>query len=183
MTLSLNRKSKTVSAFAPIPVSGKGASGLYQPKSTARRGRHRKPPLSERIASEHGKRLLSFSLIGFGVFAAGLAVQIFLVQVAGLPKVEAYLFQLVLSVQVNFLANYSWTWGDRDAPFWRSCWRYNIKRASGVLVNLGLYPILIHFEMNYLVANTVLVVALTPVNYVLGHFWTFAADSRVQATR
>lgn len=143
----------------------------------AARGRHRKPQILRRVGSEHGKRLLSFSLIGFGVFAAGLVMQVLFVQVTGIPKVQAYVIQLVLSVQVNFLANYRWTWGDRGAPFWRSCWRYNIKRLAGILLNLALYPVLIHFGMNYLVANAALVIALTPVNYVLGHFWTFATDS------
>ena len=97
-------------------------------------------------------------------------------EVFGVPKEQAYVAQLVLSVQVNFLANYRWTWGDRDAPFWRSCWRYNIKRLAGTLLNLCLYPILIHFGVNYLAANALLVVVLTPVNYVLGHFWTFAPN-------
>lgn len=142
------------------------------------RGRHRKPGLIRKIGAEHGRRLASFSVIGFGVFAAGLVVQMFLVEVLSVPKVPAYVFQLILSVQVNFLANYRWTWGDRDAPFWRSCWRYNVKRLAGVLVNLVLYPVLIHMGMNYLIANTALVIALTPVNYVLGHFWTFAAGGR-----
>jgi putative flippase GtrA len=141
------------------------------------RGRHGKPQLVKRMTSEHGKRLMSFSLTGFAVFAAGLGVQVVLVQVAGLPKVPVFVMQLFLSVQVNFLANYHWTWGDRDSPFWRSCWRYNIKRAAGTLLNAGLYPILIHFGMNYLAANTLLVVALAPANYLLGHFWTFAVES------
>ena len=125
--------------------------------------------------------MTSFSLIGFGVFAAGLVAQVFLVRVAGVPKVQAYIAQLVLSVQVNFLANYRWTWGDRDAPFWRSCWRYNIKRLAGTLLNLCLYPILIRFGMNYLVANALLVIVLTPVNYILGHFWTFAPNRKDKA--
>jgi putative flippase GtrA len=126
------------------------------------------------MASEHGRRLVSFSLIGFGVFAAGLGAQVLLVQVAGVPAVPAYVMQVVLSVQANFLANYHWTWGDRNAPFWRSCWRYNVKRAAGTALSLSLYPMLIRLGMNYLVANALLVVVLTPANYVLGHFWTFA---------
>ena len=40
------------------------------------------------------------------------------------PTVLAYVTQLVLSVQLNFLANFKWTWSDRNAPFWRICWRY-----------------------------------------------------------
>jgi putative flippase GtrA len=146
-----------------------------------RRGRHRRPSLLRKIGSEHGKRLVSFSLIGFGLFAVGIALQAFLVQVAGIPKVEAFIIQLAVLVQVNFLANYRWTWGDRDAPFWRSCWRYNLKRLGGLLLNFALYPVLIHFGMNYLAANALLVVALTPANYVLGHFWTFAGSNKAAA--
>jgi len=119
---------------------------------------------------------MSFSLIGFGLFAVGIFLEAFLVQVAGIPKVQAFIIQLALLVQVNFLANFRWTWGDRDAPFWRSCWRYNLKRLAGVLLNFALYPVLIHFGMNYLAANALLTVVLTPVNYILGHFWTFAAS-------
>lgn len=150
-------------------------------RRATRRGRHRKPPILRKIGSEHGKRLASFSLIGFGLFAIGILLQAFLVQVVGVPKVQAFIIQLALLVQVNFLANYRWTWGDRGAPFWRSCWRYNLKRLAGILLNFVLYPVLIHFGMNYLAANALLVVALTPANYVLGHFWTFAANNRVPA--
>lgn len=157
--------------------TGRGTGGRGHAGRAAKSGRHRKPQPLGRMRSEHGRRLISFSLIGFGVFAAGLAAQIFLVQIAGLPKIEAYILQLGLSVQANFLANYRWTWGDRDAPFWRSCWRYNVKRLAGVLLNLVLYPVLIHFGMNYLAANVLLVIMLTPANYILGHFWTFASDS------
>ena len=150
-------------------------------RQTTRRGRHRRPSPLRKIGSEHGKRLVSFSLIGFGLFAVGIALQAFLVQVAGIPKVEAFIIQLALLVQVNFLANYRWTWGDRDAPFWRSCWRYNLKRLAGILLNFAIYPILIDFGMNYLAANALLVVALTPVNYLLGHFWTFSANNKASA--
>jgi amino acid transporter len=83
--------------------------------------------------------------------------------------------QVVLSVQANFVANLRWTWSDRNAPFWRSCLRYNAKRAAGTVLSLALYPLLIKLGMNYLIANGVLVVLLTPANYVLGHWWTFAA--------
>lgn len=141
----------------------------------ARQGRHRRPHPLRQIASEHGRRLASFSIIGFGVFAAGLAMQVVLVQVIHTPKMPAYVMQLALSVQVNFLANYRWTWGDRDTSFWRSCWRYNIKRVGGVLISLGIYPWLIRLGMNYLTANALVVVGLTPANYLLGHFWTFAS--------
>jgi putative flippase GtrA len=157
--------------------------GLPHPARTSRRGRHRKPRLLKKIGSEHGRRLASFSLIGFGLFAAGIAAQAFLVQVVGIPKEQAFIIQLALSVQVNFLANYHWTWGDRDAPFWRSWWRYNIKRLGGILLTFVLYPVLVRLGMNYLAANALLIAALTPANYVLGHFWTFAIGDQVASEK
>jgi putative flippase GtrA len=174
----LKDEPRTASAYTSAPPIGEG--GLHYTGRAGSRGRHRKPRPLKEIGSEHGKRLLSFSLVGFGVFAAGLGAQVFLVQIIGFSKIEAYVIQLVLSVQANFLANYHWTWGDRGAPFWRSCWRYNIKRLAGIVFNLGVYPVLIHFGMNYVAANAFLVIALTPVNYVLGHFWTFAAASQAK---
>jgi putative flippase GtrA len=91
-----------------------------------------------------------------------------------MPTVPAYVTQLVLSVQANFLANYKWTWSDRNAPFWRSCFRYNIKRGAGTLLSFTLYPLLVRLGINYLVANGLIVILLTPANYILGHWWTFA---------
>lgn len=142
------------------------------------RGRHRKPSLISRVASEHGKRLTSFSLIGFAIFALGICFQAFLVRFLHVSAVPAYVVQVVLSVQANFVANLRWTWSDRNAHFWRSCLRYNVKRAAGTVLSLALYPLLIKLGMNYLIANGVLVALLTPANYVLGHWWTFAAHDQ-----
>ncbi len=158
------------------------SSGSYNATQRSRyelkRGRHRRSSTFKQIRLKHGRRLISFSLIGFAVFAAGLLVQVLLVKAFGIPKVTAYGIQLVLSVQINFLANYRWTWADRNAPFFRSCWRYNVKRTAGTCLNFGLYPVLIHLGMNYLTANALLVVLLTPANYILGDLWTFAARAR-----
>jgi putative flippase GtrA len=151
------------------------SAAIGRPKG---RGRHRKTHLASRIVSEHWKRLTSFSLIGFGVFGLGIIFQALAVRFTSISAVTAYYVQLVLSVQVNFLANLRWTWGDRNAPFWRSGMRYNMKRAAGTLVSLAVYPILVRLGMNYLIANAALVVIFTPANYVLGHWWTFAVRDR-----
>jgi putative flippase GtrA len=135
-----------------------------------------------RIASHHRKRLTKFSIIGFSIFALGLCLQALLVRIIHLPAVPAYVIQLVLSVESNFLANYRWTWSDRHAPFWRAWRRYNLKRTAGVLFSLAVYPLLIKLGMNYLIANGLLVAVLTPTNYVLGHLWTFASKDRPAET-
>jgi putative flippase GtrA len=135
-----------------------------------------------RITSQHRERLTKFSIIGFAIFALGLCLQALLVRVMRIPAVLAYVIQLVLSVESNFLANYRWTWRDRRAPFWRAWRRYNLKRAAGTLFSLAVYPLLIKLGVNYLIANALLVALLTPTNYVLGHVWTFASDDRPART-
>lgn len=162
----------------PVPTRLRSVFATAEPAQPRERGRHRKPSLISRVASEHGKRLTSFSLIGFAVFALGICFQALLVRLTHVPAVPAYVVQVVLSVQANFVANLRWTWSDRNAPFWRSCLRYNIKRAAGTALSLALYPLLIKLGMNYLIANGALVVLLTPANYVLGHWWTFASRDR-----
>jgi hypothetical protein len=66
-------------------------------------------------------------------------------------------------------------WSDRNAPFWPSCLRCNIKRVAGTVLSLTLYQALMKLDRNYLIANGVFVVLLTVANYFLCHWWTFVA--------
>jgi putative flippase GtrA len=126
------------------------------------------------VVFAHWKRLGIFSLIGFSIFVFGLCFQALLVRAMHAAPVPAYVAQLVVSVEANFLANFRWTWKDRAVPLGRAFRRYNLKRAAGVLFSLSLYPFLIRLGMNYLLANALIVALLTPANYILGHLWTFA---------
>lgn len=174
---TLSYRAPEIESFDSAFSSG-SCNATQRSRYELKNGRHRRSSTFKQIRLTHGRRLISFSLIGFAVFAAGLLVQVLLVKAFGMQKITAYGIQLVLSVQINFLANYRWTWADRNAPFFRSCWRYNVKRAAGTCLNFGLYPVLIHLGMNYLAANTLLVIMLTPANYILGDLWTFAARTR-----
>jgi len=161
-----------------IEVSPASPSLTLEPESqSVRHGQHRKPDRAPGVVAQHSRRLASFGIIGFGVFALGVCFQALLVREAHMPKEAAYVTQLLLSVQVNFLANYKWTWSDRNAPFWRSWFRYNLKRGAGTLLSLALYPLLVRLGINYLAANALLVILLTPANYILGHWWTFASSN------
>jgi putative flippase GtrA len=165
------RKERTL-----IEVSSPSPSLTLEPeRQSVRHGQHRKADRVPGAVARHSRRLASFSLIGFGVFALGVCLEALSVREGHMPKETAYVTQLLLSVQLNFLANYKWTWGDRKAPFWRSCFRYNLKRGAGTVLSLALYPVLVRLGVNYLVANALLVILLTPVNYILGHWWTFSS--------
>ena len=116
------------------------------------------------------------AFLDFDAFRFRDHIRSLLVRTIHAPPVPAYMAQLVVSVEANFLANFRWTWKDRNVPFGRAFRRYNLKRAAGVLFSLSLYPFLIRLGMNYLLANALIVALLTPANYILGHLWTFAPE-------
>ncbi len=129
----------------------------------------------EQRAARHWMRLPIFGLIGGGVFIIGLIMQVALVEKFGMASVPAYVVQGIASIQLSFLLNRYLTWRDRSVSFWRAMWRFNAQKAFMTAINMGAYAILVRLGMQYIAANIVLTAVFTPVNYVIGHYWSFAA--------
>jgi 4-amino-4-deoxy-L-arabinose transferase-like glycosyltransferase/glycosyltransferase involved in cell wall biosynthesis/putative flippase GtrA len=151
--------------------------------------RHRQPPNSAvgavgDVAHRHWIRFAVFGAIGGLVFVAGLALQILLVHVLHVGAVLAYIAQGVFSVQLSFLLNRYVTWRERSLPFLVSWRRFNAQKIVMSVVNAVAYAGLIRLGMEYIAANIVLTAFFTPVNYVIGHRWSFTSRKRmVQAAR
>ena len=128
-------------------------------------GRHAGAP---HAVDQHTVRFTVFAAIGGSIFVAGLAIQAGLTGQLHLAAFASYLVQAVVSVEASFLLNRWLTWRDRDSPLWASFARFNIQKTVTVTANLVLYYGLLRLGMNYLVANVVLTVAFTVVNYVAG---------------
>ena len=120
-------------------------------------------------------RFTTFGAIGGSVFLAGLALQFALVRRLHMNVIAAYAVQSIASIEASFLLNRWLTWRDRDAPLWRSLWRFNVSKTITVILNFVLYAGLIRLGMNYLVANIALTAAFTVVNYVAGDKFAFQA--------
>jgi putative flippase GtrA len=149
------------------------------PVAAAGYGRHRKPsPRISEIVARHWMRFTSFSAIGGGVFALGLALQIIFVRYLHLVPDVSYLGQGIISIQVSFLANYFWTWRDVDSAFWPCGLRFNVQKILVTVPNLALYAALTWIGMNYLLANIVVTGIFTVINYVLGDRWVFTPSRR-----
>jgi 4-amino-4-deoxy-L-arabinose transferase-like glycosyltransferase/putative flippase GtrA len=127
----------------------------------------------QQSTDRHWLRLPIFGLIGGGVFSFGLVLQVVLVQRLHMAAVPAYFAQGFTSIQLSFLLNHYLTWRDRSVPFWRALWRFNAQKALMTAIIVGVYAILIRFGVQYIVANIALTVVFTPVNYVIGHYWSF----------
>jgi putative flippase GtrA/GT2 family glycosyltransferase len=145
----------------------RGAKGRRPRKAawSASTGRHAvaAPPLRRR-----GARFMIFSGIGGFVFLLGIALQVVLTGKFHVQPVVSYIIQAIVSVEASFLLNRWLTWRDRNTPFWPAFARFNAQKTVTIILNLLLYAGLLRLGMNYLVANVVLTVVFTIVNFVAG---------------
>lgn len=142
-------------------------------------GRHHAPDAGRTaVVRRHAGRFTSFSLIGGGIFAAGLLIQALLTGGLHVPSFESYLVQAVVSVESSFLLNRWFTWRDARTPFGQAFWRFNAQKVITVTMNLILYAGLLKLGMNYLLANILLTVIFTFVNYVGADRFVFLRGSK-----
>ena len=128
---------------------------------------------SRGLVNTHRSRFTRFSVIGCGIFLAGLALQAALTGGLRVPAFLSYVVQAVVSVEASFLLNRWVTWRHRGTAFWPSLLRFNAQKAVTVAANLLLYSGLLRLGVNYLLANVVLTAVFTVVNYVGGDRFVF----------
>ncbi len=126
----------------------------------------------------HRFRFSLFALIGGGVLAAGLALQIVLVRYAHLGPDPAYAAQAVFSIELSYLLNRYLTWRDRSAGWWAAAWKFNVQKLLMTVVNLAAYALLVRLGLQYVIANLVLTAVCTPVNYFAADLLVFARGGR-----
>ena len=130
-------------------------------------GRHREPQSRRHsLLRRHGSKFTSFALIGGGIFVAGLLIQAVLTSGLHVSSVVSYLVQAVVSVESSYFLNRWVTWRRVHAPFWSSFLRFNLQKVVTVTLNLVLYGILLRLGVEYLLANILLTVLFTFVNYI-----------------
>jgi putative flippase GtrA len=144
--------------------------------------RHAGPPAGsparDTVASLAGRlwgqrtRLTIFGLNGTAVFAAGLMIQIILVQYAGMAHVPSYIAQTVASIQLSFLLSRYLTWRDRSVSFLHGLTRFNAQQLAVTGLGMAGYAVLDRLGMNYVVANVVVTGLLTPVSFLSSHLWS-----------
>jgi 4-amino-4-deoxy-L-arabinose transferase-like glycosyltransferase/glycosyltransferase involved in cell wall biosynthesis/putative flippase GtrA len=139
---------------------------------------HGSPSPGGGVLRRHGARFTSFSLIGGGIFVLGLLIQAVLTGGLHIPSFESYLVQAVVSVESSFLLNRWFTWRDARTPFWPAFWRFNAQKVITVTANLILYAGLLKLGMNYLLANILLTVVFTFVNYIGADRFVFLRGSK-----
>jgi putative flippase GtrA len=117
-------------------------------------------------------RLTIFGLNGTAVFAAGLMIQIILVQYAGVGHVPSYIVQTVASIQLSFLLSRYLTWRDRSVSFGHGLIRFNAQQLAVTGLGMAGYAVLEWLGMNYVIANVLVTGLLTPVSFASSHLWS-----------
>ena len=117
-------------------------------------------------------RLTIFGLNGTAVFAAGLMIQILLVQYAGVGHVPSYIVQTVASIQLSFLLSRYLTWRDRSVSFGRGLIKFNAQQLAVTGLGMAGYAVLEWLGMNYVIANVLVTGLLTPVSFASSHLWS-----------
>jgi putative flippase GtrA len=117
-------------------------------------------------------RLTIFGLNGTAVFAAGLMIQIILVQYARVGHVPSYIVQTVASIQLSFLLSRYLTWRDRSVSFGHGLIRFNAQQLAVTGLGMAGYAVLEWLGMNYVVANVLVTGLLTPVSFASSHLWS-----------
>lgn len=128
------------------------------------------------LAARHWARFGTFSAIGAFTFALQFSGLALLVQVWHADRIISYVAVLVTAIQICFLLNLRITWRDRQLSWWVAWRRFNLQKAVTVGINIVLYASLVKLGINYLIANVLTTGALTAVNYMAGHSWSFAAQ-------
>lgn len=124
----------------------------------------------------HKNQLISFGLIGGGVFVLGVVLLHVFVSNLGMSPGWGFFWQGIVSVEVSYLLNWRFTWGYRQASFLQSLLRFNISRGLTIPLNQGLYVAFIWLGMGYQVANVVETAIFIVVNYFIGHLWSFKSN-------
>lgn len=117
-------------------------------------------------------RLTIFGLNGTAVFAAGLMIQIILVQYAGVGHVPSYIVQTLASIQLSFLLSRYLTWRDRSVSFGHGLIKFNAQQLAVTGLGMAGYAVLDWLGMNYVIANVLVTGLLTPVSFASSHLWS-----------
>ena len=118
------------------------------------------------------RRLGMFSGIGAVVFVVGTAFQWALIR-AGMGSTASYIWQAVVSIELSFALNRFFTWRDRHVDLFGAFAKWNAQKFALSVPNVAAYYLLIWLGMNWLVANVLLTIGFTVINYAGAHLWSF----------
>ncbi|HEY2521527.1 MAG TPA: GtrA family protein [Streptosporangiaceae bacterium] len=180
----VQRPARPRPSWTPVPSQARPGPAWTPAPNPAPPGRARTPdPAAARGPRAAGSvvrarvwgqrtRLTIFGLNGTAVFAAGLMIQIILVQYLGMAHVPSYIVQTLVSIQLSFLLSRYLTWRDRSVSFGHGLIKFNAQQLAVTGLGMAGYAVLDWLGMNYVIANVLVTGLLTPVSFASSHLWS-----------
>ena len=126
----------------------------------------------------HIRRIIVFTVFGITGFFLGIALMHLFVSVMDMNATIAYIVQTIITVSINYVMNWRFTWGDRRAFFWYNAYRFGLSRITMIGLSTVLFAILVNYlGLNYQLVNIGLTLTSTTVTYVISHKWLFATTT------
>lgn len=131
-----------------------------------------------RFIVEKVKTFIKFSIVGLSGVVVNMGFLWLFVEVTRFDKRVAGALSIEISIINNFIWNNYWTWKGRSGiPFLNRFLRYNlITLLTSAIFNYFLYIFLLHFGINYLIAQLAGIALAVMINFVLFEKFVFIKD-------
>jgi dolichol-phosphate mannosyltransferase len=127
---------------------------------------------------EKAKTFIKFSIVGFSGVIVNMGLLWIFVELFKWDKRFAGAISIEISIINNFLWNNYWTWkGRRGISFLQRFVRYNvITLFTSAIFNYFLYIFLLHFGVNYLIAQLAGICLAVLINFLLFEKFVFIGN-------
>ncbi|MGK7946886.1 MAG: GtrA family protein [Microcystaceae cyanobacterium] len=130
--------------------------------------------LQEKIKTIINGKIFRFLVIGG--FCAGLSLLIMyaFTDLFNLHHLISTVISIIVTNFIGFYLNKYYTFKTKRKLFWREMWKYYSVMISSYLLNLMIMYLLVDIiDIWYLYATMIIIVLLTPYNFLLHKFWSF----------
>lgn len=118
--------------------------------------------------------ILKFLSVGGLCAGLSLIMMYLLTSRAGINYLIATVITIVVTNFIGFALNKFYTFKTHQKLFWREMWKYYSVMLSSYMINIMLMYLLVDFiNIWYIYASMILIVLLTPYNYLLHRHWSF----------
>jgi putative flippase GtrA len=123
---------------------------------------------------ENSLRILKFLSVGGLCAGLSLLLMYLLTSLLAINYLISTVVTIVVTNFIGFALNKHFTFQTHRKLFWRELWKYHSVMMSSYILNLTLMYVLVDFiRIWYLYANLILIVLLTPYNYLFHRYWSF----------
>jgi len=122
---------------------------------------------------ENWVQLVKFGVVGASGFVVNLAVYTLLLKGAGLHYVAAATGSFLLAASWNYWWNRTWTFLAQRGHFGIQGMRFFIVSATVYCANVGVLAVLVSSGLGKIVAQSLAIVLVTPLNFLGNKLWSF----------